>query len=165
MTTISQWKEYLKANNLYHSDDLSPEINDEFKLAMINLESTLSNDIPSIKNLLWQNNQPNPNISLEDYQNAIKLLNIKKQKQSKAQANMDDLGPPPNREDLPLATKFLQTGDDSKLATGDPDTAQHQGVMNNKIPAKKPSEIKIQNKPNNNSINKRMLELEKLLEK
>jgi len=165
MTTIPQWKEYLKSNNLYHNEDLSPEIDDEFKIAMINLESTLSNDIPSIKNLIWQNNQPNPNISLEDYQNAIKLLNIKKQKQSIAQANLDDLGPPPDRTDLPLAMKFMQTGDDSKLATGDPDTAQHQGVMNNKIPAKKPSETKIQNTTNNNSINKRMIELEKLLQK
>ena len=93
------------------------------KIKMIQLESVLSKEIPSIDGLIWQKNTNslNPNISIQDYEDALALLSkekpIENPIQSFAQATLDALGPPDNSC---LLADFMINSDESK-ENDDPD--------------------------------------------
>jgi citrate synthase len=181
--TIKQWKEYLKSDGKYTGDVNSPDIDNDFKTAMINAESALSNDVPSIKGLIWTGNSINPAISITDYQQALKLLIEKKKPNSEkestsqktssrieilkkmAHATMDAIGPITEAmQDAPNATKMQKDPGAAAAETGNPETSPIQNVMINKLPQKKQKQEDklLQNKPN---IDDRMLQLVDLIEK
>jgi hypothetical protein len=118
---IIDWKNYLKNHTQYSGDTYTDTIDDDFKDKMIQLESVLSKEIPGIEGLIWQRNTNciNPNISIQDYEEALKLLSDSKQNkiQSFAQATFDALGPPDNSC---LLADFMITSDESK-ENDDPD--------------------------------------------
>lgn len=120
---IIDWKKYLKNHTSYSGDDSTDEIDDDFKNKMIQLESVLSKEIPSIDGLIWQKNTNslNPNISIQDYEDALALLSkekpIENPIQSFAQATLDALGPPDNSC---LLADFMINSDESK-ENDDPD--------------------------------------------
>lgn len=54
-----------------------------------------------------------------------------------SQVGLDILGPPPSGVDeMPSATRWLKTTEESEIETGNPENTQMNGVMVNQIPVK-----------------------------
>lgn len=144
---IKSWKEYAKSKGLYNGDVNSPIIDDEFKNTLILLEQKLSKEVPSIDGLIYikSKNSINQDINVIDYEEALKLLeehkNLTPKKASfksryAQDATLDAIGKP-WEEDPPLAVKWHQTQEESKINSGDPDTSQQQGRLAENIPNNK----------------------------
>ena len=114
MIDIKAWRLYLKIGN--PNDGLD----DELIYAIKTAESKLSNLIPS-DNIIFQNN-----ISPEEYHKSLLLV--------EAQATMDAMGPAPTRDELPSATKFMVSDEESKLNSWDPNYTQQQGITSVQLP-------------------------------
>ena len=100
---ILEWKRFLKGIGLYSGDVTSDEMDEVFKSGMQALEGKISKDVPSVVGMIWSNGKINPQASIADVQEALKLLDESKKKEPQkgasvfgrferfAQANVDAL--------------------------------------------------------------------------
>ena len=103
---ILGWKKFLKDIGMYSGNVDSDEMDEQFKSGMQALEGKISKDVPSVVGMIWSSGNINPQASIVDVQEALKLLDDSKKKDelkpekiaSKfgrferfAQANMDAL--------------------------------------------------------------------------
>jgi hypothetical protein len=152
---IIDWKNYLKSHTNYSGDASTDDMDDDFKNSMIQLESSLSKDVPDISGLIWlQNtNTLNPNVSVQDFEEASKLLSEKNKTpieesanpiQTFAQATMDAMGPPDNSC---LLGSFMISSDKSSQ-NDDPDNPNAIAVMDSTVPKKLPEDVEKPNSKN-----------------
>jgi hypothetical protein len=152
---ITAWREYLGVG-----DPNNPEMDDQLYQEIKKAEEILSTGVPSIKGMIVSGNRINPRIPPEEYAAAQELI-------KKSMPTMDALGPPPERTDRPMATKFVISDEDTKIETGDPESTQKQGVMGEKLPPEKKSEKSKRDKvPPKKRLNldDRMMEMLNLIE-
>lgn len=78
---------------------------------------------------------------------------------------LDELGPPQEQKDVPIAVKWTPSGEDTKIQTGDKMTSQQQGMMVNKMPKNQPEDDEeTKAKETAKGISERMTELTKLID-
>jgi len=147
---VIDWKNYLKSHTNYSGDTSTDDVDDDFKNKMIELESSLSKDVPSISGMVWQQNTNtlNPNISIQDFEEASKLLSEKNKTEKPietfAQATMDAMGPPDNSC---LLGSFMISSDKSSQ-NDDPDNPNAIAVMDSTVPKKLPEDVEKPNSKN-----------------
>jgi hypothetical protein len=138
---VKAWRGYLKVG-----DPNNPQSDPQLAQAITAAETKISSVIPSAKGIIWQGNQINPQVPPAEYDAALKLLQQHSQeakpaetepKTATAMPTLDALGPPPTREEQPMATKFVMSDEDTKIQTGDPRETQQQGITAIKLPAAK----------------------------
>jgi hypothetical protein len=146
---VKAWRGYLKVG-----DPNNPQPDPQLVQAITAAETKISSVVPAAKGMIWQGSQINPQVPPTEYDAALKVM---QQAQAKAKpeakpapvaapaepkkavavATLDALGPPPTRDEQPMATKFVLSDEDTKIETGDPMETQQQGIMVAKIPARK----------------------------
>ena len=157
---VSEWKKFLQNKGLYSGDVNSEDADDAFKTAMVALEGSITKEVPSVAGMIWQNAAINPQASIEDVQEALKLIedykkpeqkrasalsdlnntesNIQTELSAFAQATLDALGPP-TADDF-IGTPFKQmfvTQEASKLNSFNPTKpSQNQGAFISDVPSK-----------------------------
>jgi hypothetical protein len=157
-----EWKLYL----LSHGYSTLNE--DEFKKGMLDLESKLSDRISSLKGILWQGDGTvNSYITVNEYDDAVKMLEKQAQLSSFAVANFDaaDVPGPQSLMDIPAEVRFVQPQDVtlSQFQSADPDQTQQQGITVHQYPEKEENP-KISDKNPETNIDERMLGLVNLIE-
>ena len=71
---VVMWKKYLQGKGLYSGDVNSGEMDDAFKKGMQALEGTITKKVPTVAGMIWQNGQINPQATVQDIEEALKLL-------------------------------------------------------------------------------------------
>ena len=77
---------------------------------------------------------------------------------------LDELGPPQEQKDVPIAVKWTPSGEDAKIQTGDKMTSQQNGMMVNKMPKNQQEDDEIKARETAKGISIRMKELAKLID-
>ena len=150
---IIAWRNYLGVGDLNNT-----KMDASLQQAIKKAEDELADKVPSVKGMiLLKGARINPQTPPEEYAAAKELI-------KKSMPTLDALGPPPERTDRPMATKFVPSDEDNIIETGDPDSTQKQGVMREELPPeKKPEKPK---KPAKKQLNldDRMMKLLDLIE-
>lgn len=127
---IIDFKKYLKKDNpltgkLYFGN-IDHEVDEGFEAAIKLLEKKISKAVDrSVKGQLWTSSGFNYKATVEDVNNAIKLIT--------SQATLDAIGPYSEENERPSAVNFRNTPE-GYLEEVDPDQSQRQGVMDTIIP-------------------------------
>lgn len=147
---VSEWKKLLQSKGLY-SGDVNSEIQDDsFKEAMVSLENSITKDVPSVSGMIWLNGSINPQASIEDVQEALKLLEDHKKydqkksasKSSFAQANLDALGDPSANDFIgtPFQQLFVNQEASKTNNYNQGKSSQNQGAFFSEVPAQEHTE-------------------------
>lgn len=140
---VVEWKKYLQSKGLYSGKLDSPDMDDAFKTGMQSLEALISKEVPSVVGMIWSNGNINPQATIPDVEEALKLIEEKKKsKETKKTsalkfgvANFDALGPPNDPEFI--GTPFKQLFISQEMSKSDeqtPGNSQNQGAWALDIP-------------------------------
>ena len=160
--SIIEWKKYLKTEGLLKGNISNSNIDFAFKIAMQNLEDSITKFVPSIKGMIW--NGFCPKASINDVKESLSLLKLASTKIG--QADFDSLGPPGPDQISTIFNQMFISQEDSKLDEHTPGENQNQGRWQNDIVENK----NIRNIENiekfktNTDIDKRMKSLTKLID-
>lgn len=147
------WKKYLKGKGLYGGDENDPKIDDAFGTAVASLEKQLSSIIPTTRGMIWQGNQVNPQVTPQEFEEALKMAQEFKKKETdksktafrknvalikRAFPTLDALGPPDYEEKQSMPTA-RPSRDDTDYSYS-PEESNHNGVAVNKMPKKQESD-------------------------
>lgn len=157
MDDVRDWKLYLSTKGLYKGAIASNDIDLAFRKGMRELEEALTEKIPSVLGMIWQKGQINPNASIMDVEEALKL--------SRGVANFDALGPPdaPDHIGSPFNQMFISQ-EDSKSDEWDPRNNQNQGAWQSDIPQKSETQNKQKQHKNSPPVKNQMERLIELIE-
>lgn len=130
MSNVLKWKKYLSQQDLYIGDVFSPEMDDDFKRAIVSFESYIVNRLPVVQGMIWKDNQIKTTV--EDAKEAMHLLRLF---EKKGQATLDALGPPEDNRDTFFDQMFISQ-DDANSDEWSPNKNQNQGTWQNPVPEK-----------------------------
>lgn len=162
---VLEFKSFLAQLGLYQGNVSDPIADPAFVSAAQALEDKIqtalekvsSKPVPPIRGMIWQSNQINPQTSVADVVQALKLIQQAQQRVKSAQATVDTFDTEEYQTQQPIAVKPNPNREDYNIETGDPDETQQIGEFQEKIPEKIPEDAP------NTTMDDRVLELNKLM--
>jgi hypothetical protein len=162
---ILEFKSFLTQLGLYHGNTSDPTTDPAFITAAQALEEKIqtalekasSKPVPPMKGMIWQGNHINPQTSVADVIQALKLIQQAQQRVKSGQATVDTFDTEEYQTQQPIAFKPNPNREDYNIETGDPDETQQIGEFQEKIPAEMPEDAP------DTTMDDRVLELNKLM--
>lgn len=162
---VLKWKAFLKRIGMYSGDTFSSEEDDLFKSAMQALEKSITDSVPSVKGMIWQNGKINPSADIADVEEALSLLKKKANYQGLRKVsvtNFDELGSPTASDYLdPITNAMFISRDDSQINEVHPGNNQNQGAFQGDVPIDVEEPVEL---PKSEDIDDRMQMLVQLMD-
>ncbi len=164
---VLEFKAFLQQQGMYHGNISSPDTDPEFVSAIKILESKIQtaienvapNSTAKIQGMIWQGDKINPQTSVADVVQTIRLIEQAKKRVKSGQATVDTFDTEEYQTQQPLAVKPNPNREDYNIETGDPDDTQQTGEMQAKLPETLPESEQ------GSGMDERVLELNRLMAK